>query len=112
MYIQALANQLVADKKYSEAINYYLEAGDTKKAEEAAGSVLDEYMATGMCRYTLMFGSTWSNNRIPGQIEPLKTVHPANEGYTPDGNYWVLVEYNEFHRLYKVKADFPLLILY
>jgi len=83
----AIADQLVSEKKYSDAITYYLEAGNNEKAEEAAGSVLDEYMATG-------------------QIVPLKNVHSPHGERSPGGNYWVLMEYNEFHRLYKQCGDY------
>ncbi|KAH8548630.1 Nup85 nucleoporin-domain-containing protein [Umbelopsis sp. PMI_123] len=83
----ALADQLLVDKKYSEAIRHYLEAGDHDKAEETACKVLDEYLATG-------------------QIELLKDLPQADDSYSPDGCYWVLLEYNEFHRLYKQCGDY------
>ncbi|KAM3578589.1 Nucleoporin nup85 [Umbelopsis sp. WA50703] len=78
----ALADQLVADKRYADAIDHYLEAGNTHKAEVTAGLILDEYMATG-------------------QIEPLGAVRTPDDSYEPNNEYWVLVQYNEFHRLYK-----------
>ncbi|KAI8580827.1 hypothetical protein K450DRAFT_234786 [Umbelopsis ramanniana AG] len=78
----ALADQLMVDKKYSEAIRHYLEAGEIGKAEGASSKVLDEYLSTG-------------------QIELLKNI-PHTEGcHTSEGCYWVLIEYNEFHKLYK-----------
>ncbi|CAO3659595.1 unnamed protein product [Umbelopsis ramanniana] len=83
----ALADQLMVDKKYSEAIRHYLEAGETSKAENASSKVLDEYLATG-------------------QIELVKNI-PQSEGCsTSEGCYWVLIEYNEFHRLYTQRGDY------
>jgi hypothetical protein len=47
-----------------------------------------------------------------GQIELVKNI-PQTEGCaTSDGCYWVLIEYNEFHRLYKVRTAKFLIILY
>jgi hypothetical protein len=37
---------------------------------------------------------------------PLKNVHSPHGERSPGGNYWVLMEYNEFHRLYKVNVVF------
>ncbi|KAG2184352.1 hypothetical protein INT44_009367 [Umbelopsis vinacea] len=83
----ALADQLMVDKKYSEAIRHYLEADEIGKAEDASSKVLDEYLATG-------------------QIEMLKNIPQSEDCHTSNGCYWVLIEYNEFHRLYKQRGDY------
>jgi hypothetical protein len=103
----------MVDKKYSEAIRHYLEAGEIGKAEDAASKVLDEYLATGMVGCIKNDKRRTNVLTCPtGQIELLKNI-PQTEGcHTFDGCYWVLIEYNEFHRLYKVRTAMFQVALY
>lgn len=44
-----------------------------------------------------------------GQIEPLKAIRTPDDGYEPNNDCWVLIQYNEFHRLYKVRLKLVIL---
>jgi hypothetical protein len=69
----------MVDKKYSEAIRHYLEAGETSKAEDASSKVLDEYLATGM-----MFGCAKNEERRTKRINVPHRSNRAGEKHTTD----------------------------